>query len=102
MAATVVDSVATGAAAQFDGAASYPGVDYDVQNDCILLKAATGATTYKLNCATLECTTYSTSGATPASAASTAVCGRFKYVPDLKGFIYIPSWGSAYFLRTGA
>lgn len=100
---SATDPSLTGAAvAQFDGAASYPGVDYDSQNDCILLKAATGATVYKLNCSTLECTTYSTSGATPASAANTAVCGRFKYVPNLKGFIYIPSWGSAYFLKTGS
>lgn len=88
-------------AAIFDDAGSYMGVDYDDVNDCILLKAATGATVYKLDCDTLECTTYSTSGATPGNATN-AVNGRFKYVPDLKGFIYVPSWGNAYFLRTVA
>lgn len=43
----------------------------------------------------------STTGATPGNATN-GVNGRFKYVPDLKGFIYVPSWGSAYFLRTVA
>jgi hypothetical protein len=92
----------TGAAvAQFDNASGYNGVDYGDVNDCILLKAATGATVHKLNCDTLECTTYSTTGDTPGDATN-GVNGRFKYVPDLKGFIYVPSWGNAYFLRTVA
>lgn len=89
------------AATQFDGASTYPGCDYDAANDCILLKDATGSTVYKLNCSTLECTTYSTSGDATGNATN-GVNGRFRYVPTLKGFIYIPSWGNAYFLRTVA
>jgi hypothetical protein len=76
-------------------------VDYDSQNDCILKADGVGGTVYKLDCDTFACTEYATTGATPGNAAEGAVNGRFKYIPDLKGFIYVPSWGSAYFLKTG-
>lgn len=89
------------AASQFDSAGTYPGVDYDSQNDCILLKSPSGAAVYRLNCSTLACDTYVTSGVTPAAAVN-GVNGRFKYLPSLKGFVYIPAWGNAYFLKTGS
>lgn len=90
------------AATAFDNATSYPGVDYDAGTDCIYMKAATASqTVYRLNCSTLVCDALTTSGVTP-GAASNGVNGRFKYVPNLKGFIYIPSWGNAYFLRTNS
>lgn len=88
------------AASQFDNAGQYTGVDYDVQNDVILKKDASGATVYQMDCADFACTEYSTTGATPGDATN-GVNGRFKYIPDLKGFIYVPSWGNAYFLKTG-
>ena len=89
-------------ASTFDNFGSYAGVDYCVGSDCIYLKdPGANRTVYRLNCATLACDTLTTSGATPSSAMN-GVNGRFKYVPDLKGFIYIPSWGVAYFLRTHA
>ena len=91
------------AASAFDSSGPYPGVDYDSGSDCIYLKDdGANRTVYRLNCSTFACDTFTTSGATPPAAASGAVCGRFKYIPDLKGFIYIPSWGKPYFLRTAA
>lgn len=94
------DPTLTGtAASEFDSAPQYTGLDYDVENDTILLKESTGATVYRLNCGTFACDTMTTSGATPGDATN-GVNGRFKYVPNLKGFIYVPSWGNAYFLRT--
>jgi hypothetical protein len=95
-----VDPALTGAAAAtFDTIGSYAGVDYDSVNGWILYKDPSASTVYRLNCATLACDTLPTTGS--AQAPTNGVNGRFKYVPDLKGFIYIPSWGVAYFLRTG-
>jgi hypothetical protein len=84
----------------FDNGGAYPGFDYDSQNDVILKVSGTGGTVYRLNCGTLACDAYSTTGVTPGNATN-GVNARFRYIPDLKGFIYVPSWGNAYFLKTG-
>jgi hypothetical protein len=95
-----VNPALTGATAtNFDNCGGYPGVDYDSQNGWILLRQGNGSTVYRLNCATLVCDTLATTGSVVNPGAG-AVCGRFKYVPALKGFVYIPAWGYAYFLRT--
>jgi hypothetical protein len=94
-----VDPSLTGSAAgAFDSAGSYTGVDYDSVNGWILYKDTSASTVYRLNCATLACDTLPTTGS--AQAPTNGVNGRFRYVPSLKGFIYIPSWGVAYFMRT--
>jgi hypothetical protein len=94
------DPALTGAAATvFDTCGSYPGVDYDSRNDWILLRVGNGTGVYRLDCATLQCDALPVTG-TVVNPGESAVCGRFKYVPELRGFVYVARWGTAYFLRT--
>lgn len=79
---------------------------YDYDRDVFVVPAAASLSVYELSASALAAgsdpswTTRTFSGATPAAQAGTGTKGRFQYVPELCGYICVPSAVSqAYFYR---
>ena len=78
------------------------GMVYDVLLDAYLLrKGGAGSTVYRINAETFAVDVLPVSGGSQLPAATNGVWTRFLYVPNLKGVVYFPVYGSGlWFLRT--
>lgn len=82
-------------------------IEYDPDRDAFVSWVSASRTVYELNAAALATggdpawTSRSFSGATPAAAVPAGTFGRFRYVPQLRGYIVAPNSDShVYFYRS--
>jgi len=61
---------------------------------------AAGATVYRINAGTFECSVLTTTGGGSVPSTTNGPYNKFLYVPQLRGAIYVPTYqGNAWFLR---
>jgi hypothetical protein len=80
-----------------------PGIDYVPELDLFLARApAAGGQIYSVNPTTFAIEVWSTAGGSAIPAAPINVFNRFRYLPNLRGVVYVPTYAAnAWFLRTG-
>lgn len=69
------------------------GMEYLRRDDAYYLKTSTGGVVVRINADTFEATTQPTTGPTPPNAVN-GVYNRWRYLPLLRGFAYLPSGSS--------
>jgi hypothetical protein len=96
MASVGLSGSTAGAVKSWDHAMVYvPAIDA-----FLVRSSGSGGTVYRINAATFECTTLSTSGGSSVPATLNGPYNKFLYVPELRGAIYVPSYSAnAWFLR---
>jgi len=76
------------------------GLEYLARDDAYFLKTPSGGVVARINAATFEATAQATTGPTPPDAVN-GVYNRWRYLPLLRGFVYLPSGSSNFwFLAT--
>jgi hypothetical protein len=69
--------------------------------DAYLVRGASaGGTVYKINAATFDVTTFTTTGGSAVPSTLNGPFNKFLYLPQLRGAVYVPTYaGNAWFLR---
>ena len=79
---------------------SQAGLEYLARDDAYYLKASTGGVVTRINAETFDATAQATTGPTPPDAVN-GVYNRWRYLPLLRGFVYLPSGSTNFwFLAT--
>ena len=77
------------------------GLEYLARDDAYFLKTSTGGAVTRINASTFEATVQPTTGPTPPDAVN-GVYNRWRYLPLLRGFMYLPSGSSNFWFLAAA